>query len=132
MYQTTEFINLHTESQTVIDASIRRLEGSGLQVIRSFDLKVARAAHVGCTCPHHGTDQCDCQMVVLLVYGQDDLPVTLVLHGYDGQTQVAMVETPEQQPSLELVSGIKSALLSLDKPGWRAADFRLEGGCHAG
>ena len=132
MYQTTEFINLHTESQAVIEASVRRLEGSGLQVIRSFDLKVARAAHVGCTCPHHGTDQCDCQLVVLLVYGQDDRPVTLVVHGYDGQTQVAMVETPEQQPSLELVSKIKGVLLPRIEPVWRTACFRLEDGNHAG
>ena len=130
MYQSYEFINLQTESQAAIDASIWRLERAGLQVMRSFDLQVARAAHVGCTCPHHGTDQCDCQMVVLLVYGQESPPVTLVAHGHDGQTHIALVDTPEQQPSPELVVTIKAALLSIDKTVPREANFKLEGKRH--
>ena len=60
MYQTSVIVTLQTDSQAVIEQSIRQSELVGLQVVRSFDLKVARAAHVGCTCPHHGTDQCDC------------------------------------------------------------------------
>jgi len=34
----------------------------GFYVLRSFDLRSAMtAAEVGCECPHHGTEKCDCQ-----------------------------------------------------------------------
>jgi YHS domain-containing protein len=110
MYQTTVIETLDTDSQVAIEQSIQRLDSAGLQVMRSFDLKVARAAHIECACPHHGTDQCDCQMVVLLVYGQDGSPATLVVHGHDGQVQIALVDTPEQRPDSQLVATIMRAL----------------------
>jgi hypothetical protein len=111
MYQSSEILSLQTDSQTAIAQSVQRLDQAGFQVMRSFDLKVARAAHVGCACPHHGTDQCDCQMVVLLVYGQDEMPATLVVHGHDGQTEIALVDTPEQRPSPQLIHTIRQTIL---------------------
>jgi hypothetical protein len=111
MYQSSAILTLQADSQTAIEYSIQRLDRSGFQVMRSFDLKVARAAHVGCTCPHHGTDQCDCQMVVLLVYGQDETPVTLVVHGHGDQTQITLIDTPEQRPAPQLVNLIRQTIL---------------------
>lgn len=132
MYQTSTTLTLQSDSQTAIEQAVQRLELAGLQVMRSFDLKVARAAHVDCTCPHHGTEQCDCQMVVLLVYGQEGAPATLVVHGHDGQTQIALVDTPEQRPAPQLVNAILSAILPKGKPGRKLPNFRLEEGYHAG
>lgn len=131
MYQTSAILTLHTDSQTAIEQSMRRLNLAGLQVVRSFDLKVARAAHVGCTCPHHGTDQCDCQMVMLLVYAQDGPPVTLVVHGHDGETQFAVVDTPEQRPAQQLVDTIVQAILPKNERGLKTANYRLEEKFHA-
>ena len=115
---------------------MRRLELAGFQVMRSFDLKVARAAHLDCTCPHHGTDKCDCQLVVLLVYAKDGPPVTLVIHGHDGQVQVALAETPGQQPSAQVVNTIRAALAPAgepaDKRGRKAASLWLGEDYHAG
>lgn len=130
MYQTSVILTLQSDSQAAIERSIRRLEQSSLQVVRSFDLKVARAAHVGCTCPHHGTEQCDCQMVVLLVYGQDGPPVTLVAHGHDGQTHIALVDTPEQRPAPQLVEAILQAMLPNGEQGRKITNLRLEQGHH--
>jgi hypothetical protein len=59
---------------------------AGLRPVQTFDLHAARAASHDCSCPNHGTDKCDCQLVVLLVYGNVIEPVTLILHGNDGQT----------------------------------------------
>jgi hypothetical protein len=112
MYQSSAILTLQADSQTAIEQSIRRLDRSGFQVMRSFDLKVARSAHVGCTCPYHGTDQCDCQMVVLLVYGQDEAPVALVVHGHDGLTEIALVDTPTQCKNQQTIHTI------LDTLGW--------------
>ena len=128
MYQTSAILTSQTDSQTAITLSMQQLEQAGLQVLRSFDLKVARSTQVGCTCPHHGTDQCDCQMVILLVYGQEGVPATLLVHGHDGQTQIALVDTPEQRPSACLVKTILQAIL----PPNEQRKFRLEEGPRAG
>jgi hypothetical protein len=97
MSRSTHLLTLNIESETAVEWVTQRLKDKGLQVIRSFDLQVARAAHVDCTCPHHGTAQCDCQMIVLLVYGQGVQPLTLVAHGHEGKTHFAMVDSPEQE-----------------------------------
>jgi hypothetical protein len=132
MYQSSVIIPLQTDSQSAIEQLLRKLNLAGLQVVRSFDLKVARAAHVGCSCPHHGTEQCDCQMVVLLVYDQDGPPATLVIHGYDGQTQIALVDTSEQRPASQLVEEIVQIILPIGEQGREAARFRFKEESHAG
>lgn len=71
---------------------IERMRQSGLQVIRTFDLQETRAGEINCTCPNHGTEKCDCQMVVLLVYGKENQPASLVAHGHNGQTWFSLVE----------------------------------------
>jgi hypothetical protein len=68
----------------------QQLLKAGLRGVQTFDLHGARAALNDCDCPHHGTDQCDCQMVILLVYGSTAEPVTLILHGNDGQTWLSI------------------------------------------
>lgn len=90
-------VTINLDSEIAVERIVDRLEADGLQVIRSFDLKAARAAHVDCTCPHHGTEQCDCQMVVLLVYGGQEHPLTLVAHGKDGQTHFAIADSSAEQ-----------------------------------
>lgn len=84
-------------SEEVVASITRTLEQKGLRVYRSFDLRTARSADVGCTCPHHGTAECDCQMVVLLIYGPEGQPSTLVLHGHDEHTWVVSMETANSE-----------------------------------
>jgi len=72
-----------------------RLEQLGLRVLRSFDLRTAACvSNPKDPCPHHGTRPCNCQMIVLLVYGQDGPPLSLVAHGYDQQTGFYLVDDP--------------------------------------
>jgi len=110
MHQTTPLLTLSTGWQKGISWVIRHLNQAGLQVVRSFDLQVARAAHLECNCPHHGTQLCDCQMVVLLVYDQQHPPAALVAHSRDGQTQLVLVDTPQQRPEHQLQQAIFRAL----------------------
>jgi hypothetical protein len=110
MYQTTPLIVLSGDSQPAITLTMETLASAGLLVVRSFDLQVARATHTHCTCPHHGTDRCNCQLVVLLVYEKDKQPVTLVAHGYDGETQLAFVDHPDQHPDPDLIETIRHTL----------------------
>lgn len=70
----------------------QQLTRAGLRTVQTFDLHAARAALHDCRCPNHGTDQCDCQLLVLLVYGALEEPVSLIMHGNDGQTWISVSE----------------------------------------
>lgn len=107
MTHTNSLGTINQPSEVSIPRIISRLSARGLQVERSFDLRAAREAHVGCTCPHHGTEQCDCQIVVLLVYGEDEYPATLVTHGRDGRTRFALVHHPDEEFSIRLEDEIR-------------------------
>ena len=69
--------------EEAVPGVVQRFAQAGYRVVCTFDLQDARAGQAACPCPHHGTDQCDCQMMVLLVYGMEAQPVRLVIHSYD-------------------------------------------------
>jgi len=57
-------------------------------------------------------------MVVLLIYGLAHEPVTLVLHGSDGQTWLSLVDTPDTRSKTELIQAIQQALeTTIPEPG---------------
>lgn len=65
------------------------LQQAGFRVERSFDLQSARAAlrvPSACPCPHHGTAECSCQYVVMLVARDGGAPLSLVAHGQEQHT----------------------------------------------
>ena len=71
---------------------VERIRQAGMQVVRTFDLKETRIGALSCSCPDHGSGQCDCQMVILLVYGRENQPVSLVVYSRQGQTWFSLVE----------------------------------------
>jgi hypothetical protein len=87
-----------------------RLANAGLHLLRTFDLQDARLATAGCTCPHHGTTDCDCQMVVVLVYAGDRSPVTLVIHGSNAQSWVSLIDRPDQPADPSTILAIQNAM----------------------
>lgn len=111
MVQETPLISLPMDWETALSRAIGSLEDSGLQVVRSFDLRVARSVHANCACPHHGTQQCDCQMVVLLIYDQHKPPVTLVIHGHDGRVNIVLIEASEKDEDHMTEEIIRGALV---------------------
>lgn len=78
--------------ETAVPIFVERLQRLGLSVLQTFDLHETRAEAAACTCQNHGTEKCDCQMVVLLIYGMDIHPVSLIAHGHNGQTWFSLVE----------------------------------------
>ena len=113
MYQTTPLAILSGDFPAAIQSSVEKLTALGIQVLLSFDLQAARASHSNCTCPHHGTDQCNCQLVVLLLYQNDAEPLTLIAHGHDGETELAYVDPPTHQPDQELINQVRMKLNSV-------------------
>jgi hypothetical protein len=99
-----------SDCETVIRQVTQNLETAGLRVVRSFDLRAACASFGDNICPHHGTAPCDCQLVVLLIYGVGTMPVSLILHSHRGQTEMQWDETPEGRPPPELREFIRMAI----------------------
>jgi hypothetical protein len=50
-------------------------------------------------------------MVVLLVYGSECQPVSIVAHGYNGQTWFSVVDTPQQRADPRVEAAIRLALV---------------------
>jgi len=88
----------------------RRLSHRGLRLLQTFDLHDARLGTSDCPCPNHGTTDCDCQMVVLLIYKETAEPATLVLHSNDGRTWISLVNTPSQRADASIRAEIENAL----------------------
>ena len=92
---------------------------AGFRVVETFDLQVARLAHNDCTCPHHDTERCTCQLIVLLVYQKkQENPATLVIHGQDGKTWLSLMDPVGSRKNPTLEATIKRVLQSFpkDKP----------------
>ena len=97
----------HEDALTGVTLS---LQSNGLQVVRSFDLQSACATSPGELCPHHHEDVCDCQLVVLLIYGGVSQPVSLIAHSNDGVTQIGLGQFPNEKPNPLLESRITAVL----------------------
>ncbi len=82
----------------------------GLRVLETFDLRDARLGLADYLCPYHGQDECDCQMVVLLVYGEAMAPTALTLHGNGGQTWISVVDNTIEEATMVLHATIEHAL----------------------
>lgn len=104
------FLSLNSPSDKSLIWLKAQLAAANLRVVQTFDLHSARHALNDCPCPHHGTEQCDCQLIVLLIYGSGAEPVTLILHGNDGQTWLSIVEQPDQRPGPAAIGAIRRAL----------------------
>ena len=95
---------------TAVTEVTKALENAGLRVMLSFD---SRLTGVPTVCPHHGAEQCDCQIVILLVYEDEGRPATLMAHGQDGETWISIAAAPDQRPSPGLEAAIKHILSPL-------------------
>jgi hypothetical protein len=97
----------------------RQLQAANFQVVRTFDLQAAQiplAGQGGCTCPNHGTEACDCQVVILLVYSESQRPISLMAHGHQDRTWFELVDTPEQRADSHFREAVRLALLKQIAP----------------
>ncbi len=105
-----ESILFNCDSETATQTATTALTRHQLSIVRSFDLRSALGSHLGCDCPHHGTDQCNCQFVVLLIYGQAAEPVVLTTHSRDDWTEARLVHDVNTIPNRQLVEAVMTAL----------------------
>jgi hypothetical protein len=104
------FLSTHHPCDETLRWVTEQLTEAGLRHVQTFDLHTARVATHNCSCPHHETDECDCQMVVLLVYGKAEVPFTLIVHGNNGQTWLSIADGSQQTIDSQLINTIHQAL----------------------
>lgn len=115
------FLSVNLSCDAAMQWANGQLLQAGLHPVQTFDLHTAREGLHDCPCPNHGTNDCDCQLVVMLVYGGtgdgtafptviNTSPVTLILHGNDGQTWLSIADGPHQRTDVNLSLEIKQAL----------------------
>ena len=104
------FLSINHPCDEALQWTNKQLSQAGLRPVQTFDLHAARVGLHDCPCPNHGAEECDCQMVVLLVYGKTSEPVTLILHGNDGQTWISIAEDARQRADTKLLAVIQQSL----------------------
>ncbi|MBI5935780.1 MAG: hypothetical protein HY867_18910 [Chloroflexi bacterium] len=104
------FLSVNCPCDEALRWTKKQLSRADLHAVQTFDLHTARAGLHHCPCPNHGMEDCDCQMVILLVYGDAESPATIFLHGNDGQTWFSIADEPRQRVDAKLLAGIKQAL----------------------
>lgn len=99
------------DALTIVAAA---LEHHHLAIFRSFNLRLALTDGVDCGCPEHGTEACQCQYAVLLVYepGQPAgrPPATVTVHSRATTAWVTVVQDANAPPDPGLVDLILAAL----------------------
>lgn len=86
------FCKLNFPCDDALQWTKTELDRAGLRVIQTFDLHTVRHVLAECPCLHHGTNACDCQMVILLVFEREKAPVTLMFHSNGKQTWISTVD----------------------------------------
>ncbi len=110
MSNTPHLVVFPQSCDKAVNWAISRLERCGFQAVRTFDLQAARAAHPEQSCPTHGSAQCNCQMIVVLVYQANTPPVTLIIHGNDRASWFDIINNPRQCMGQQLEGSIQDAL----------------------
>ncbi len=105
-------LTIFENSAEAIALLSEHLKKIGLKMERSFDLRIQQNDNIACSCPHHGTKRCDCQIVVLLIYGNLAGPDTVVAHSRDGKTVFNLATGPEKPQSVELENIFQSMKIS--------------------
>lgn len=83
----------------------------GFRLVQTFDLQVARTAHPNCPCPCHVTGDCNCQMIVVFIYGAQGIPATLVIYGQDGRAWLSLAVPANGHGNQHLESVIRRTLM---------------------
>ncbi len=104
------FLSIDSSCDQALQITKTKLTQAGLRAVQTFNLNTARLGLHNCSCPNHGTEECDCQMIVLLVYGDASEPATLILHGCDGKTWLSIADNTLQNVHKKLITNIRQAL----------------------
>jgi hypothetical protein len=101
--------------QPILKQLVRRLSIGGFMVRRTFDLQLARQS-LGTSeqevCPHHASERCSCQYLVLQVGGAGTSASMVVLHGDDDTTKVSLISAAGEKANADVAAAVCEAVQS--------------------
>lgn len=106
-------LTFHSGGRDVVPEMLAALQQCGLRVMRSFDLRAAQTKTASCVCQRQLLSLCDCQLVVLLVYGRAPEPLTVVVSGHGDQTDIGIASDTFVHPDPQLTREVLEALVGL-------------------
>jgi hypothetical protein len=97
----------------ILKRLLKGLSDRGFTIRRTFDLQ--RAGRSPGTseegmCPHHGSERCSCQYIVLHVCGAGANTSVLVLHGRVGTTKVSLISAAGEKADAALAIAMCEAV----------------------
>lgn len=104
------FTSINCPYKEVLLQVKQQLSEAGLRVLQTFELVNAHMDPADCPGRHDGTDECDCQIGVFLIYGEPAEPVSLILHGNDGQSWLSFLDNAHEKVDPRLQSTLEQAL----------------------
>jgi hypothetical protein len=106
------FLVLNTGCEKATYWLANQMKRANLTLLRTFNSNDVRSSAAACPCPHHGANDCNCQVMIFLVYQKSQhAPVSLVVHGYDQYTLFYLVDSPQQRADPGLEAIIRTALV---------------------
>lgn len=96
---------LNQDCNCTVNQVTAQLNEAGYSVVRSFDLLSALARYT----------KSICQMVILLVYGKEGPPATLIIDGNDTHTTVFLDNEPDRSTRSRFIA-LFSCLCAIEKP----------------
>lgn len=110
---TLPLVTLECTCGEAIQRTTRTMIDAGLRVVVSFDSRHIRLATDKEPCPYHGDSECDCQVVILLVYGSAREPATVLAKEQDGSTAISLATAPGVRPSARFENKIRQLFASM-------------------
>lgn len=110
MSDSNPILILEIPCSNAISWVVGQIKQADLRVVLTFELPAASNKRTDFLNSEQVKDPCDCQIVVMLVYGESEQPASLVAHSHNGRTWFTLVDTPQQRADPRLENVIRQAL----------------------
>lgn len=111
MAHISPFLSVDSSWEKALHSIQASLSQAGFSTVQTFNLQAAQLSSQESGCLTHESEECDCQLVILLVYGEPAEPATLVLHGNHAKTWLSIPESALLVPNTGLIGAIQKALV---------------------
>ena len=76
---------------------------AGFRTIQTFGYRFADL-DAGLDCPHHKMEDCDCEIIVLLLYSKEFSIVSILGHCQNGQIEFSLTNCPNSTTISEIIA----------------------------
>ncbi len=94
---------LNTDWQTAKPKITESLRVAGFRTIQTFGYRFADLVP-GLDCPHHEAEDCDCEIIVLLLHSKEFSSVSILGHCQNGRIEFSLTDCPNATAISEVIA----------------------------